>query len=185
MGERPLVALVAAVARNGVIGRGGALPWRLRSDLRRFREVTMGKPVVMGRRTYESIGRPLAGRANIVLTRRARPGAEGIETAPGLARALARAAALARGAGVGEIMVIGGAGVYAEALAGADRIYLTEVDARVDGDVRFPELDEDAWREVSRDARPAGDGDDFAHAFVVLERSPRDPDRLASRRPLG
>lgn len=121
------VAIIAAVARNGVIGRGGALPWRLRSDLQHFRTLTIGNTVVIGRRTHESIGRPLPGRRTIVVTSRA---LGGVETAPGLAEAVARAHT--------PVFLAGGAGIYAEGLGFADTLHLTRVNAEPDGDVLFP-----------------------------------------------
>jgi dihydrofolate reductase len=141
----PPVALIAAVAANGVIGRDNRLPWRLPADLRRFKELTMGHALVMGRRTYESIGRPLPGRVTVVLTRdpafMAPPGAL---AARSLEEALAAAAAATPGAG--EVFVAGGAEVYAQALPRADRLYLTRVEAEVEGDARFPDLDPARWR---------------------------------------
>ena len=160
------VALIVAVARNGVIGRNGGLPWRLSNDLRYFKSVTLGKPVIMGRKTYESIGRALPGRPNIVVS--SNPGfrADGVETATGLKEAVAHAATL----GGDEAMIIGGAGLYRDALPVVSRIYLTEVDADVDGDVSFPAFDRTDWVEIFREKQPASDRDEFEHSFVVLER---------------
>ncbi len=171
MGARPRVTLVAAVARNGVIGRGGALPWRLPADLRRFRAVTWGHPVVMGRRTWESIGRPLPGRRNIVVTRRRGYRAPGAEVVP------SPQAALAAAAGAGEVMVIGGAEVYAAFLPLADRILLTEVEAEPEGDTFFPRLDPGEWRETARERHPADAENPFACSFVTLERASREAAR--------
>lgn len=162
---RPGLALVAAVARNGVIGRGGDLVWREPSDQRHFRETTMGHAVLMGRKTWESLParfRPLPGRRNLVLTRAPGYVAEGAEVFGGLAEALARV-----DAGT-PVFVIGGGEIYAEALPSAGRLVLTEIDADLEGDVHFPAFDRGAWREVSRQAHTAADGTRFA--FVTLLR---------------
>ena len=162
------IALVVAVADNGVIGRGGELPWRLPEDLKYFRSVTMGKPIVMGRRTDEAIGRPLPGRANIVVTRNQAFHAEGVDIAGTLEDAIRIAARRAEEAGVAEIMIIGGAEIYRAALPRAGRIYLTEVHEAVEGDTVFPNFDRNAWREASREDLAAESGVDIS--FVVLER---------------
>lgn len=158
------VSIIVARARNGVIGRQGALPWHLPADLRHFRETTMGKPVIMGRRTWESIGRALPGRRNIVVTRQQayRPaGAEAVSSWD---------AAMALAGNVPEVMVIGGAALYREALPYARRIYLTDVHAAVEGDTSFPDLDAGEWREVERRAMPPDDRHGWACDFVVLDR---------------
>jgi dihydrofolate reductase len=159
-----LTALVAALARNRVIGVGNRLPWRLPEDLARFKRLTMGAPVIMGRKTRESIGRPLPGRRNIVVTRAREASWEGCVVAHSLADALA----LARDAG--EAFVIGGAELYAQALPGADRLYLTLIDADYAGDAWFPEFDAAAWREVARASGVSADG--VGYAFVDYERAP-------------
>lgn len=165
MSVRPRVTLVAAVARNGVIGREGGLPWRLPADLRRFRALTWGHPVVMGRRTWESIGgRPLPGRRNIVVTRR--PGYR----APGAEVAGSPEAALMLAAGADEVMVIGGGELYAAFLPLAGRILLTEVDAEPEGDARFPDLDPTEWEEVAREAHAPDAENPLPYAFVELRR---------------
>lgn len=162
------VTLVAALARNRVIGQRNALPWRLAEDLRRFKALTLSHPVIMGRRTHESIlgviGRPLPGRVNIVVTR------SPDYAAPGCIVAASLAAAIAAAGPAVEIFVIGGAEIYRAALAGAHRLHLTEIDADFDGDAWFPDLPPGAWREASRESRPPGT--EFAHgyAFVVYER---------------
>lgn len=160
------VALIVAMAENGVIGRDGGLPWRLSGDLRYFKSVTMGKPIIMGRKTFESIGRPLPGRPNLVVSRNPDFSAEGVEVFGTLEAAVARAETLVED----DVMVIGGAGLYSAALAIAGRIYLTEVHAAVDGDVTFPAFDRSGWAETSRERHPAGEKDEFDHSFVVLER---------------
>jgi len=163
------IALVVAVADNGVIGRGGDLPWRLPEDLKYFRAVTMGKPIVMGRRTYESIGRPLPGRPNIVVTRNPDFHADGVDIAATLDDALAIAARRAEAAGVSEITIIGGAEIYRAVLPRADRIYLTEVHEAVEGDTVFPDYDRNEWNETSRSDVTTESG--IAISFVVLERA--------------
>ncbi|KIU29423.1 diacylglycerol kinase [Methylobacterium radiotolerans] len=159
----PLVSLVAAVARNGVIGRDNGLAWHLSSDLKRFKALTMGKPMLMGRRTWNSIGRPLPGRRTLVLTRDTGFRAEGVETVHDWDSALAAAGA--------ELMVVGGAEIYALALPHADRLHLTEVEAEPAGDVRFPAFDRARFRETFREAHPAGPRDEHAFAFVDWERA--------------
>jgi dihydrofolate reductase len=160
----PTISLIAAVAKNRVIGRDNDLAWRLRSDLRRFRALTMGKPVVMGRRTWDSIGRPLPGRRVIVMTRDPAWAADGVETAAGWP------AVLALTAGAEEVMVAGGAQIYALTLPQADRLYLTEVDAAPEGDALFPELPPGRFRETGSEAHPAGPDDEHPFRFVTLDR---------------
>jgi dihydrofolate reductase len=158
-----IVSLVAAVARNGVIGRDNGLAWHLSSDLKRFKALTMGKPMLMGRRTWDSIGRPLPGRRTLVLTRDRGFRAEGAEIVHSWDAALAAAEG-------GELMVVGGAEIYALALPRADRLHLTEVAAEPEGDVRFPPLDRALFRETLRESHPAGPRDEHAFAFVDWER---------------
>ena len=160
-----------ARARNGVIGRGGALPWRLRADLRRFRALTLGKPVIMGRKTWDSLPRrPLPGRLNLVLTRQASFEAMGALVCADFGEAVAIAKEQAAEDGAEEVCVIGGADLFALALPRAHRIYLTEVEGEPDGDVAMPSLNETGWREVSREAVPAGPDDEYPTVFRVLER---------------
>ena len=156
------VYLVAAVAANGVIGAGGRLPWRLPEDLRHFRELTLGHPVIMGRKTWESFGKPLPGRENIVVTR-----TTGYE-APGAHLASSLEAALALCAGEPLAFVIGGSELYAAALPLADGLVLTEIRRDYAGDVRFPEFDRSAWRETQR--RPQTGADGLRFDFVLYER---------------
>jgi dihydrofolate reductase len=167
----PIIALVVAMGENGAIGRGGDLPWRLSSDLRYFRKITMGKPIIMGRRTFGSLPRALDGRLNIVLTRNAAFEAPGAVMAYNLEEALDVARREAKRKGIDEIMVIGGADVFRAVLPQADRIYLTEVAAAPDADTWFPDLDLSEWHEVSRQAHQAGPKDDHGFDFVVLERN--------------
>lgn len=146
-----MIVLVAAVADNGVIGRDGSLPWWLPGDLKHFKKITMGKPIVMGRRTFDSIGRALPGRSNIVLSANASFRADDVRVAPNLDRALAIADKEAKRLGVDEIAVIGGRALYDETLPRAARIYLTEVHAKPDGNVHFPSFDRSQWNETKRD----------------------------------
>ncbi|MCL4715381.1 MAG: dihydrofolate reductase [Hyphomonadaceae bacterium] len=167
----PKLTLVVAVAKNGVIGRGGALPWRLSSDMKRFKAATMGKPVLMGRKTWDSLPRkPLPGRQNLVLTRDADFKADGAWVYTGLSAMLAAARAMAEASGADEACVIGGAQLYDETLAAADRIVLTEVNLEPEGDA-FLRLDLSRWREVSRERVARGENDDADFTVRVLERA--------------
>jgi dihydrofolate reductase len=160
-----------ARGRNGVIGRGADLPWRLRTDLRRFRALTLGKPVIMGRKTWESLPRaPLPGRTNIVLTRDPTFEAKDAVVCQDFAEALDIAREQAAEDGKDEVCVIGGAALFALAAPRATRVYLTEVEGEPEGDVLMPPLDEAGWREVSREAVPAGPDDDYPTVFRVLQR---------------
>ena len=156
-----IISLVVARADNGVIGRDNALPWRIPADLAHFKRLTLGKPIVMGRRTFESIGRPLPGRLNIVLTRDPNWQAEGVTVAAGLAEVLA--------GDVPEIAIIGGAQVYAEALPLATHVHLTEVHDAPEGDTWLPPFDPATWLETGREDHEAA-GDQPAYSFVTLER---------------
>lgn len=169
-GNGPEIVIVVAVARNGVIGRDNAMPWRIGSDLRHFRAVTMGRPVVMGRKTFESIGRPLDGRTNIVVTRDPDFAAAGVVRAGSLGEALEIARSVADRDGVGEIMVTGGGQIYAEALPWADRVELTEVALEPVGGTVFPPLDPQIWREVARRPGERGPRDEADFAFVTYRR---------------
>ena len=164
------IVLIVAVADNGVIGSRGAIPWRLKSDMKRFKAMTIGRPVVMGRKTFASIGRPLPGRTNIVITRDANYRAAGavVTTSFAEARAIARADALRRSAG--EIVVIGGAEIYAEWMECADRLEITEVHARPEGDTRFAAIDATIWQEVARVRNPAGPDDGADYSYVTYRR---------------
>jgi len=164
------IIIVAAVAENGVIGRGNALPWRLKSDMAHFRQLTMGKPVVLGRKTYQSIGKPLSGRTTIVISRDASFNAPGIVVAPNLATALeiARGDAFRRNAEA--IVVAGGADIYVQTLPLATRLVITEVHKRVDGDARFPAIDPKHWREDARSEQNPGPQDEGSFAFVTYRR---------------
>ena len=147
------------------------MPWRLRSDMQRFRRITLGKPVIMGRKTFETIGKPLDGRVNIVVTRRASFAPAGVEAAPTLKAAISHARAEARAAGVEEVMVIGGGEIYAAAMPFADRLYITHVEATPEGDVHFPDIDAAVWQPVSTESVAMGPNDSAATRFVVYERT--------------
>lgn len=170
MSRSPRLVLVAAVADNGVIGRDGALPWHLPHELRRFKALTLGKPVLMGRRTFESIGRPLPGRVSIVLTRDPAFRPDGVRVAASLDEALKIAADEAERLEANEISVIGGSALYAETLPHADRLYLTEVHASPPGSTHFPAFDRSAWREISREGPLQPPGEPHSYSFVVLDR---------------
>lgn len=148
-----------------MIGRNNDLPWRLPNDLKRFKTITMGKPILMGRKTWESIGRPLPGRRNIVITRNPAYVAEGAEVARSLD------AALALVADAGEAMIIGGAGLYKDALSKADRLYRTEVHAEIEGDTYFPSINSSDWSETMREDCPADERHAYPYSFVTLDRS--------------
>ena len=162
------VSLIVAVSRNGVIGINNQLPWHLPEDLKYFKSVTMGKPIVMGRKTYDSIGRPLPGRTNIVITRDAAWTAPGVEVAQTLEDALKLGAKACDTSGASEIMVIGGEQIYRMTVAAADRLYLTQVDAEVEGDAFFPTIDPQAWHEV--DVQLPNSTDTHPYRFIVLDR---------------
>lgn len=157
------VCLIAAVATNGVIGRDGDLPWRLPADLRHFKALTLGKPVIMGRKTWQSIGRPLPGRRNIVVTRDRAFRPDGAEMVVSLDAALDMVADTA------EAMVIGGGEIYAQALPRAARLYLTRVHQHVEGDVYFPDIEPTVWHETACEDHPA-EGGSPAFSFITLER---------------
>ncbi|HYM98157.1 MAG TPA: dihydrofolate reductase [Aestuariivirgaceae bacterium] len=168
---RPRVAFVVAVSKNGVIGLNGKLPWRLSSDLRFFKTITMGKPLIMGRKTWESLPkRPLPGRDNIVITRQRGYAAQGATVVSDAEAALSKAEMFARRAKSGEIAVIGGGEIFALLLPRADRVYLTEVDLEVEGDTNFPALDPAEWKEVGREKFPRGENDDAAFVVRTLDR---------------
>ena len=162
-----MISIIVAASENGVIGSAGELPWRLSDDLQRFKAVTMGKPIVMGRKTWESIGRPLPGRQNIVITRQ-----EGYE-APGCEVVASPDAAVAVAGEAVEVMVIGGSEVYDLFLPVVDRVYLTRVHASVDGDAFFTGLDESEWQLVSDEPHAADERNEFPFSFRLYERTGR------------
>ncbi len=164
------IVIIAAVADNGVIGDDNRLIWRLKTDLKRFRALTMGRPMIMGRKTFLSIGKPLPGRETIVLTRDPHFSVDGVHVSHGLDDALAQARALAEKAGVDSIPVVGGADVYRQFLPSAERLHLTMVHARPEGDATFPEWSRSEFRETARASHPAGPDDEHSFTFVDLER---------------
>jgi len=167
----PIALGPVARARNGVIGKDGKLPWRLKSDLALFKQVTMFKPVIMGRKTWDSLPfKPLPGRLNVVLSKDGSFEPNGAVVCENFGEALEIAREQAAEDGAEEVCIIGGAALYALALPRAHRIYVTEVAAEPEGDVTLPAFDETAWKEVRREAHPAGEGDDHAFVFRVLER---------------
>jgi len=168
--NRIALVLVAAVADNGVIGAGGGLPWRLKSDMAHFRAVTMGKPVVMGRKTYLSIGKPLKGRTNIVVTRDRSFMAAGVLAAPSLAAALAAARGDALRRGADAIAIVGGAEIYAQTMAQADRLVITRVHLRPTGDTKFPTIDPAVWSEAERSEHQPGPADETGFTKLVYNR---------------
>lgn len=161
-----LLTAVVAVAQNGVIGRAGGLPWHLPADLGHFKAMTMGRPVLMGRRTFDSIGKPLPGRRNLVLTRRPLdvPGVEAVASVD---------EALARVAGAPEVAVIGGAQLWQETLPRIGRLHVTRVHADIEGDTYFPAIDPAQWREVERREQPADERNAYAMSFITLDRTIR------------
>lgn len=166
------IALIAAVARNGVIGRDNQLPWRLPGELKYFKAVTLGKPVVMGRKTFESLGKPLPGRTNIVITRDSKFAAADVVVVDSIDAALQQADVIAQRDAVAEIMVIGGADIYRQTLDRAQRLYLTEVQADVDGDAYFPTVDFAQWSLLQREAVSTPTPESFAYDLCVYQRQP-------------
>ena len=159
-----MISLIVAASENGVIGKQGGLPWRLSGDLQRFKQITMGKPIVMGRKTWESIGRPLPGRQNIVITRKAGYEAAGCDVVGSPNEAIEVAGDLP------EILIIGGSQVYDLLLPRAQRLYLTRVHAEIEGDARFPEVDDAEWAAVSDERQAADEKNEFDFSFRVYER---------------
>ncbi|QIZ77829.1 type 3 dihydrofolate reductase [Ferrimonas lipolytica] len=159
------IAMIACMARNHVIGKENKMPWHLPADLAHFKSVTMSKPIVMGRKTYESIGRPLPGRQNIVISRQEALTIPGVEVVNSIDAAMALVAAT-----TDELMVIGGGQLYGELLPRADTLYLTMVDAELDGDTHFPQWDSTQWREVSRERRSRDANNGYDLDFICLKR---------------
>jgi len=164
------ISLIVAVAENGVIGRDGGLPWRLSSDLKTFRRLTMGKPIIMGRRTFQSIGKPLDGRDNIIVTRDRSFSAPGVHVALTIPDAIALGRQLATQRGVDEVVIIGGAEIFRATLAEADRIYLTLVRGSPAGDTHLEAFDPAIWAETAREPMVQGQGDQYPADFLVLDR---------------
>nr|AIA14425.1 Dihydrofolate reductase [uncultured bacterium] len=158
------------MGKNRVIGRDGGLPWRLSSDMKRFKALTMGKPIVMGRKTWDSLGRPLPGRPHVVVTRNADFSAEGVERAESLDAAIERAATLAQESGADEICIIGGGEIYAQAMEKADSLHVTHVEIEPEGDTVFPEIDPATWECIDDERLPAGEKDSHATRYAVYRR---------------
>jgi dihydrofolate reductase len=173
------VTHVVAIAENGVIGAEGGLPWRLSSDLKRFKRDTMGKPIVMGRKTFDTIGKPLPGRGNIVVTRQPDFAPDGIIVVPSIDSALEQAVALAKSGGVDEICIIGGGELYRQTLGNADRLYVTHVMAAPEGDTFYPEIEAAEWRPSHREPVPAGEKDDVETLYVIYEHIPKVSESVA------
>jgi dihydrofolate reductase len=167
------LSMVVAVARNGVIGAEGGLAWKISDDLKWFKSVTTGKPIIMGRKTFDSIGRALPGRDNIVVTRLLGFAADGVFVARTLDGALTLCEELAEARGAEECCIIGGAEIYAQLLDRTQRIYLTRVDAEVEGDAFFPDLDSDAWSETKVSKAEKNAKNQFACGFFILDRKAR------------
>ncbi len=168
----PPLALVVAVARNGVIGEHNGLPWKLPSELRRFRDITTGHPCIMGRKTWEGIGKPLKNRDNIVLSRGAPIAVAGVISVATLDAAIAAANSCAKARGAGAIMIIGGGEIYRQTLPLATRVYFTRVDMDASGDTYFPELSPQDWIEVAREQHVPGPNDSCGYVILTLDRRP-------------
>ncbi len=164
-------ALMVAMARNRVIGRNNKLPWYLPEDLRYFKQVTLGKPIIMGRKTHESIGRPLPGRLNLVITRDAQWHSDGVSVVHSLEQALEQAQHQALIDGCEEVVIIGGSQIYTEALPVVDRLYITEVHAEVEGDTLFPVVDWHQWAESAREDHSASENNPYDYSLVVYDRA--------------
>lgn len=166
------ISMIAAMAHDRVIGLDNQMPWHLPADLAHFKRVTLGKPVLMGRKTFESIGRPLPGRRNLVISRNPDYQADGVEVIDSVEAALALLAAgdVASGEAVGELMVIGGGHLYAQLLPSADRLYLTRIDLAVEGDTRFPAFDEGQWQLVESESHPADEKNAYPYRFETWQR---------------
>lgn len=164
------LAIIVAQASNRVIGVNNKLPWHLPEDLRYFKQVTMGKPIIMGRNTFESIGRPLPGRENIVISRQSNYAPDGVKVVDSLDVAYELAESIGLVNGIDEAMVIGGAQIYEQALPKAERLYLTQVEAEIDGDAWFPEFQQNDWKEVGRENFSAEGPNPYNYSFIVLDR---------------
>ena len=160
-----ILSLIVAHADNRIIGKDNTMPWHLPDDLAYFKKTTLGKPVVMGRKTYQSIGRPLPGRQNIVISRDTTFNAKGIDTANSVEQALALAGDAA------EVMVIGGGAIYKHCLPAANRLYVTHIQADIDGDTQFPHYDDGSWKKVNTELRESDEKNAYALDFCVYEKS--------------
>ena len=164
------VCLIAAVAENGVIGAAGTIPWRIPSDMAVFKRMTLGKPIIMGRKQYESVGRPLPGRVNIVVTRQRGYQPEGVLVIDGLTAAIEHGKAIAAADGVDEVMVIGGGDIYAQAIAVADRLYISHVALAPEGEIVFPPIDPAGWQVVEEPAVTPSPKDEATYVIRVYDR---------------
>ncbi len=164
------VSIIVAVADNGVIGSNGDMPWKLSSDLKRFKSITMGNPIIMGRKTFESIGRALPGRHNIVVTRQSGVEFTGAENTGSIDRALELARHWAKENNGTEICILGGGEIYRQSMEKADKLYITEVSAKPDGDTKFPEIDTSLWEITHEKALPSGPKDTFDTRFLIYRR---------------
>lgn len=173
-----LLSIIVAQSENHIIGRGNKLPWYLPEDLKYFKRITQGKPIVMGRKTYESIGRPLPGRTNIVISRDPAYQAKGVQSVTSLEAALAFAEQQAVIDGSEEVLVIGGAEIYAQALHQADRLYVTQVHATIEGDASFPVIDASLWEQVMREDFFADGPNPYDYSFLVYQRKEHDEGSL-------
>ncbi|MEM8750474.1 MAG: dihydrofolate reductase [Pseudomonadota bacterium] len=169
-GDKLPIWIVVAMAENNVIGRDGDMPWKLSTDLQHFKSVTMGKPMIMGRKTFEAIGKPLPGRTSIVVTRDKSWQSPGVVPAQSLDQALSLAAEIAKASEANAICIVGGGQIYAQAMDHADRLHVTRVHAAPEGDTVFPDIDERQWEEVSSREVPAGEKDSAATTFVEFRR---------------
>jgi len=165
------LSIIVAMANNRAIGKDNQLLWHLPEDLKYFKRITMGKPMIMGRKTFESIGRPLPGRLNIVVTRQQDWRHQGVKVVHSIEEAMDLANAQALIDGVAEVMMIGGAELYKTALPAAKKIYLTRVDADIEGDAFFPKLTDSEWQEISRESFLASEKNPYSYAFCVLSRT--------------
>lgn len=166
-----LLSIIVAQSENRIIGRGNKLPWYLPEDLKYFKRITQGKPIVMGRKTYESIGRPLPGRTNIVISRNSSYQSPGVHVVASLDAALELAENQALIDGSEEMLVIGGAEIYAQALTQADRLYVTQVHATIEGDASFPEIDHAQWQQILREDFSAEGPNPYDYSFLVFQRT--------------
>ena len=164
------IAMIAGVARNDVIGANGGIPWKIPSDMGFFKRTTMGKPIVMGRKQYETVGRPLPGRSNIVVTRKAGYQPEGVIVVHSLEAGLAKAQEIAASEGASEVMIIGGGDIYSQAMPLADRLYISHVDLAPEGEILFPRIDPELWRVVDEPEVPPSDKDSASFRVRVYER---------------
>jgi dihydrofolate reductase len=167
------IVIIVAAARNGVIGRDGDMPWKLSTDLKRFKALSMGKPLIMGRKTFESVGsKPLLGRPHVIVSRNSKIEMPGVETVGSLEDALSRGRALAKAAGVDEVCVVGGGEIYRQALPLADVLHVTHVETEIEGDTHFPTIDPAVFELVEETRVPAGEKDNYATCYAVYRRIP-------------